>query len=215
MCFELAELYLENSLFLVKACLCNDRINAQNQQGSRWFSHCLGRERRSHIVRNICISFQFACVCIYMFTYVCVKVRKCPDGAGHSERALLLPRVYLQTVTLIQCNDYFYSRYFGSLLALSWMAPHWPTDYLCGCTWLLQLSSLSTITPWEPSPFYYYTFICSSLSRSLSLNHHSTLSYTFIFFSVFLCYTFFIISWSLSSSPLLNHYTFTPLLFLI
>lgn len=106
-------------------------------------------EGRVHILGNICILFSFARVCIYIFTYMCVKVRVCPDGGGHSERALLLPWVYLQTVTLMQCNDYFYSRYFGSLFALSGMTPHWPTDYLCGCchTWLLQLPSLSTITP--------------------------------------------------------------------
>lgn len=47
----------------------------------------------------------------------------------------------------MQCNDYFYSRYFGSPFALSGMTPHWPTDYLCGCchTWLLQRFSHSTI----------------------------------------------------------------------
>lgn len=112
-----------------------------------------------------------ACVFTY-FTYVCVKVCKCPDDEGHSERALLLPRVYLQTVTLMQCNDYFYSGYFGSPFALSGMTPHWPTDYLCGCchTWLLQLSSLSTTAPSEPLPFYYCTFICSFLYTSSSFN---------------------------------------------
>lgn len=35
MCFELVELYLENGLFLLKACLRNGGINAQKQQGSR------------------------------------------------------------------------------------------------------------------------------------------------------------------------------------
>lgn len=54
-------------------------------------------------------------------------------GGGHSQRASLPPRVYLQTVTLMQCNDYFYSRYLGGPFTLSGMAPRWPPDYLCGC----------------------------------------------------------------------------------
>lgn len=142
--FELVELYLENSLFLLKAQLCNGGINAHNQQGSRRYSHRRAwRERRSRILGNICILFPF------LFTYsraFALKVcAKCPGGPGCGECALLLPRVYLQTVTLMQCNDYFYSRYLGSLFAPSGMAPHWPTDYLCGCrhTWRLQPSSLS------------------------------------------------------------------------
>lgn len=122
----------------------------------------------------LAFSFYLSARVFTYFTYVCVKVCKCPDDGGHSECALLLPRVYLQTVTLMQCNDYFYSGYFGSPFALSGMTPHWPTDYLCGCchTWLLQLSSLSlsTITPSEPSPFYYHTFICSFLRPSSTLN---------------------------------------------
>lgn len=138
----------------------------QNQQGSRWFSHRLCRETHSRPQEYLHFIL-FACTRIYIFTYV--KVCKHPDGGGHSERALLLPRVYLQTVTLMQCNDYFYSRYFGSPFALSGMTPHWHTDYLCDCchTWLLQLSSLSTITPSEPSPFlllHLHLFIPPSLS---------------------------------------------------
>lgn len=34
MCFEKVELYLGNSLFLLKARFCSDNINAQNWQGS-------------------------------------------------------------------------------------------------------------------------------------------------------------------------------------
>lgn len=45
MCFELVELDLENSLFLLKT--SNDRINARNQQGSRSFPQGLRRETHS------------------------------------------------------------------------------------------------------------------------------------------------------------------------
>lgn len=146
--FELVELYLENSLFLLKAQLCNGGINAHNQQGSRRYSHRrAGRERRSRILGNICILFPF--VFTYSRAFALKVCAKCPGGPGCGECALLLPRVYLQTVTLMQCNDYFYSRYLGSLFAPSGMAPHWPTDYLCGCrhTWRLQPSSLSLSLP--------------------------------------------------------------------
>lgn len=201
MCFELVELYLEDSLFLLKACLCNDGENAQNQQGRRWFSHCSSTHiKYLHFVSFVCV--------FYIFT--CIKVCKCPDGGGHGERALLLPRVYLQTVTLMQCNDYFYSRYFGSPFTLSGMTPHWPTDYLCGCchTWLLQLSSRSTAAPSKPSPLlllHLHLFVPLSVCLYNCLN--PTVGYAFILFGLFLCYNTFIIS---SSLPSLNHYTFTP-----
>lgn len=82
----------------------------------------------------------------------------------------------------MQCNDYFYSRYFGSPFTLSGMTPHWPTDYLCGCchTWLLQLGSLSTITPSESSLFYYWTFICFSLYHCKSLPIFQRLNFYFL-----------------------------------
>lgn len=209
MCFELVELYLGNSLFLLKACLCNDGINAENQQGSRWFSHRLFRETYSH-PRKYLHFIWFACVSIYIFT--CVWALRCPNGGGHGVYALLLPRVYLQTVTLMQCNDYFYSRYFSIPFTLSGMTPHWPTDYLCGCchTWLLQFSSLSTITPSEPSLFYYCAFICFSLYHSKSLLNFYTLHFYFVCF--FLCISTVIIS---SSLPSINHYTCIPLPYLI
>ena len=78
-------------------------------------------------------------MCAFRSSDVCAFRCTC-----HLEHALLLPRVYLQTVTLMQCNDYFYFRYFGSLFALNRMTPHWSTDYLCGCchTWFIQLSPL-------------------------------------------------------------------------
>lgn len=101
----------------------------------------------------------FACV---YFEYSHLVLR-CPNSSGRCERSLLPPRVYLQTATLMRCNDYFYSRYFGSPLALSRMTPYWPADYLCGCchTWLLQIYSLSNDTPSEPALFYCCTLICS------------------------------------------------------
>lgn len=129
---------------------------------------------------------------------------RCPDGGGHDDCALLLPRVYLQTVTLMQCNDYFYFRYFGSLFPLSGMAPYWPTDYLCGCchTWLLQLSSLSTVTPWEP---FHFITIPSPLSQQ---TFNSGLHLHFVFFSLVssLCYIF-----TIPSPPQSLHlYSSTP-----
>lgn len=156
MCFGLAELYLENSLFLLKACFSNDGINAQNQQGSWWFSHRPCTETYSRIYLHACI-------------FTCASALRCLNGGVHGVHGLLLPRVYLQTVTLMQCNDYFYSRYFGSPFALSGMTPHRPTDYLCSCchTWLLRLASVSTITLSELSHFYYSTIIWSSLLHSL------------------------------------------------
>lgn len=91
--------------------------------------------RTAHILQNICIFI------LNVFTYPLVHALRCPGGAGH-RRALLQLRVYLQTVTLMQRNDYFYSRHLGGPFPLSGMAPHRPTDYLRGCchTWLLQLS---------------------------------------------------------------------------
>lgn len=141
------------------------------------------------------LHFILICMCAYLHIYTCVYVCvRCPDGGAHSKCALLLPRVYLQTVTLMQRNDYFYSRYFGSPFPLSGMAPHWPTDYLCGCchTWLLQLTSLSTIAPWEPS-----SFITTSSPLSVNLQLCATPS-----FSLFALHLY---------HPLLSHYTFTPL----
>lgn len=185
-------------------------------RGVAGFPHRSFRGTRSH-PREYLHFILICCACVFTYWHTCaLKVRNCPDGGGHGERALLLPRVYLQTVTLMQCNDYFYSRYFGSPFALSGMTPHRPTDYLCGCchTWLLQLPTLSTITPWEPSPLLFYTFICLSLFSPLSLKLHSMLGYTFNRFgplslSLSLCYTF-IISSSLPHLPLLDHYTYTP-----
>lgn len=80
---------------------------------------------------------------------VCVCVCSGFPGGGHGERASLLPGVYLQSVALMQRNDYFYSRYFASLVALSGMVPHWPADYrsVDRHTWLLQ-------TP-PPFPSYH------------------------------------------------------------
>lgn len=91
--------------------------------------------RTAHILQNICIFI------LNVFTYPLTRALRCPGGAGH-RRALLQLRVYLQTVTLMQRNDYFYSRHLGGPFPLSGMAPHRPTDYLRGCchTWLLQLS---------------------------------------------------------------------------
>lgn len=104
--------------------------------------HTICAERCTHILRK------YLHLChLHELVFRYSRALRCPDSGGHSEGTLLLPRVYLQTVTLMQCNDYFYSRYFGSPFALSGMTPYWPTDYLCGCchTWLLQLSSLFTI----------------------------------------------------------------------
>lgn len=156
--------------------------------------HTICAERCTHIRRNICI----CAICMRR----CSRVRalRCPDGGGHGDRALLLPRVYLQTVTLMQCNDYFYSRYFGSPFTLSGMTPHWPTDYLCGCchTWLLQRSPLSTIKTsalplllqhlhlFLPPPAYLYP----------STKFNSRLHLRLVL--AFLCYDTFIIS-SISS----------------
>lgn len=91
--------------------------------------------RTAHILQNICIFI------LNVFTYPLARALRCPGGTGH-RRALLQLRVYLQTVTLMQRNDYFYSRHLGGPFPLSGMAPHRPTDYLRGCchTWLLQLS---------------------------------------------------------------------------
>lgn len=91
--------------------------------------------RAARILQNICIFI------LNVFTYPLARALRCPGGTGH-RRALLQLRVYLQTVTLMQRNDYFYSRHLGGPFPLSGMAPHRPTDYLGGCchTWLLQLS---------------------------------------------------------------------------
>lgn len=91
--------------------------------------------RTAHILQNICIFI------LNVFTYTLACALRCPGSTGH-QRALLQLRVYLQTVTLMQRNDYFYSRHLGGPFPLSGMAPHRPTDYLRGCchTWLLQLS---------------------------------------------------------------------------
>lgn len=85
--------------------------------------------------------FILICIGVYLHIGVCVCVSR---RRGRGGCALLLPRVYLQSVTLMQRNDYFYFRYFACLFPLSGMAPHWPTDYLCGCrhTCLLSPSSL-------------------------------------------------------------------------
>lgn len=85
------------------------------------------------------------CVGVYLHTRVRTRVSR---RRGHDKYALLLLRVYLQSVTLIQRNDYFYFRYFASLFPLSGTAPHWPTDYLCGGrhTWPLSPSSLLCCT---------------------------------------------------------------------
>lgn len=142
---------------------------------------------------------------------------RCPNGRGHGVRALLLPRVYLQTVTLMQCNDYFYSRYFGSPFTLSGMTPHWPTDYLCGCchTWLLQLSSLSTITPSEPSRFYYWTFICFSLYHSKSLPILQRLHFYFVWSFSLLQHLHHLLIASFHQSLYLYSSTFSNLAFLL
>lgn len=172
-------------------------------------------ERRIHIHGNICILSDLH---VFLFTYSHVCALRCPNGGGHGVHALLLPRVYLQTVTLMQCNDYFYSRYFGSPFTLSGMTPHWPTDYLCGCchTWLLQLSPLSRPLHCQNLPSCITA--PSSVSRSITENlYPSSKCYTFILFGIFLCFTTFIIS----SSPLsISHYhlyfsTFPNLAFLM
>lgn len=151
--------------------LCNDGVYAQNQQGRHWFHlTCAERQTRDWVI----FAFSFICTCVFWIsTYVCIKVCKCPNGGGRSERALLLPRVYLQTATLMWCNDYFYSRYFGSPFALSRMTPHWPADYLWGCrhTWLLQISSLFPTLHLQNLPFlllHLHLFISLSLYRSFS-----------------------------------------------
>lgn len=197
MCFELVELYLENSLFLLKACLCNDRVNAQNQQGSRWFSHRLCGETYLRSLKYLHFML-FACACIYIFMRVCVKVCKCPDGGGHSERALLQPRVYLQTVTLMQCNDYFYSRYFGSRsLWVEWL-PIGPliTSVAAATPGSFSSPPLSAITPSALPSFYYYTFICFSLS-SLSVYLYPLSKFNYKLQHHFL--------WSLSPPQHLHH----------
>lgn len=68
MCFELVELYLENSLFSVKARLCNDGINAQNQQGSRRRS---GRETQSHPREYL----HFISICMRLYLHINIRVR--------------------------------------------------------------------------------------------------------------------------------------------
>lgn len=163
MCFELVELYLENSLFL--ASVMTGRMHRISRGVTNDFSRHLCEETHPRKFLHLIL---FARVCLHIHMCVCVKV--CPDGGGPNERALLLPRVYLPTVTLMQCNDYFYSRYFGSPFTLSGMTPHWPTDYLCDCchTWLLQLSSLSTITP-SASPLFILLLLAPSLSLSIPL----------------------------------------------
>lgn len=187
MCCVLLEVYLENSLFLLKAILCNDVMNAKNQQGK---SLTFTRERI------------FARVWTSRYVFTCVRARlapweKVPWWWGHSERALPAPRVYLQTVTLMQCNDYFYSRCFDSPFALSGMTPHWPTDYLRGCchTCLLFLSSLSTFRP--PSPFlllHLHLFLPLPLSPVRFVHPlFSTSAISVIFPLLFLRYYTFII----------------------
>ncbi len=68
MCFELVELYLENSLFLVKARLCNDRINVQNQQGSRRFF-----SRRGVVTSSGIFAFRFNLHAgVFTYSHTCV-----------------------------------------------------------------------------------------------------------------------------------------------
>lgn len=69
--FELVELYLENSLFLVKARLCNDRINAQNQQGSCGFLHRLCGEMYSHPQEYL--HFILIGMRVYLHIHTCVR----------------------------------------------------------------------------------------------------------------------------------------------
>lgn len=126
------------------------------------------------IKREILVSLEicaFIILCVHLYLHIGMCVCELSLCWGHGECALLPPRVYLQTVILKQCNDYFYSRYFSSPFALSGMTPYWPTDYLCGCchTWLLQLSTLSSIYTFSPSLFYYYTSIISSSFSSVAL----------------------------------------------
>lgn len=79
--FELVELYLENSLFLLKACLCNDRVNAQNQQGSRraffflfFFFALLAQKNVLTSSGTFAFNFNFH-ACIFTSPHVCVCVK--------------------------------------------------------------------------------------------------------------------------------------------
>lgn len=146
-------------MFLFKACLlcCNSSESAVKTMIFTPFV------QTSCILRSVCI--YVICMEVHLDIHMCIGVQ------CHHEPALLLPRVYLQTVTLMQCNDYFYSRYFGSPLALNGMTPHWSTDYLCGCchTWLLYFTPLFTIiTSALPLLLAHLLFLPSCLSVYLS-----------------------------------------------
>lgn len=117
--FEPVELYLESSLFLLKARLCYDRTNVQRQRGDGHVSLSLFLFFFAHILQDY-LNFYSA-----VFTYRCWCVReRCPGGrraalrcatlrcatlrCGAASVLLLLQlRVYLQRVTLMQRNDYF------------------------------------------------------------------------------------------------------------
>lgn len=171
------------------------------------------QKRRTHVPGNICILFYYLHTSVFTNSHACAL--RCPDGGGHSERTLLLPRVYLPTVTLMQCNDYFYSRYFGSPLALSGMTPHWPADYLCGCchTWLLQaLHALALSPPLHLKNVPPFIATRSSVPPSFPpLSHrtftqrlNSTMGFASTLFGLSLCSNTLNIPSSLSSLPSLQ-----------
>lgn len=71
MCFELVELYSENSLFLLKACLCNDRINASESAGEPLiFTPLVQRDalKSSGI-------FAFCFICMRAYLHIHIRVR--------------------------------------------------------------------------------------------------------------------------------------------
>lgn len=168
MCFESVELCLENSLLLLKARLGNDGMNVAESAGGLIFFFFF----TPFVQRDDFTSSEVFAFMLFAFRNSRVRTLRCPDSRSRGRHALLLHGVYLQTVTLMRCNDYFYSRYFGSQFALSGMTPHWPTDYLCGCchTWLLQLSTRSTIIT-SALPLFITT--PSSVPSSLSLSQYT------------------------------------------
>lgn len=85
--------YIWRRVCFLKACLCDDRMNAQKRQGSCRFSLPLWEK---DILRSSEIfALYIICMCVY-FHFHMRRAFRCPDGGGHSVHGLLLPRVYLR-----------------------------------------------------------------------------------------------------------------------